>query len=157
MSKIAILLDGNNIFHSFKTYGDKSIDYKKLVEKVNGGRSTEPTVYFYTLVKENAERQPKFISWMKFNGFKVISKLFKENRNNVITPEMSADLIDLSYSNYDTIIVVSGNTDLTYAIDNARKRCSVEVVADKNTTSVKLRESANHFLDLAEFQSEVTL
>ena len=73
--KVAIFIDGNNLFHAAR-FHNIDIDYNKLLRVLLGdGRLFR--AFFYTGVDAGAERQQGFLLWMRRNGFRVVQKELK--------------------------------------------------------------------------------
>src|SRR5438034_10546138 len=73
--KVAIFIDGNNLFHAAR-FHNIDIDYNKLLRLLLGdGRLFR--AFFYTRVAGGAERQQGVLVWMRRNGFRVVQKELK--------------------------------------------------------------------------------
>ncbi|MGH9759304.1 MAG: NYN domain-containing protein, partial [Blastocatellia bacterium] len=68
--KLAIFIDGNNLFHAARGVGVE-IDYAKFLTFLRG-ESPLLRAFFYTGVDEKAERQQGFLLWMRRNGYRVV-------------------------------------------------------------------------------------
>ena len=73
--RVAIFIDGNNLFHAARSAGVE-IDYAKLLNFLRG-ESPLLRAFFYTGVDERAERQQGFLLWMRRNGYRVVQKELK--------------------------------------------------------------------------------
>ena len=148
--RIAIFIDGNNLFHAARTIGIE-IDYAKLLKLLCHGNSLL-RAFFYTGVDENAAKQQGFLLWMRRNGYRVVQKELKVfpdgTKKANLDVEIAVDMLSLS-GKYETAILVSGDEDFAYALNAvAYKGVRVEVAGFRNNTSPKLIDVADRFIDL---------
>ena len=155
--KVAIFIDGNNLFHAAR-FHNIDIDYNKLLRVLLGdGRLFR--AFFYTGVDAGAERQQGFLLWMRRNGFRVVQKELKTfydgTRKANLDVEIAVDMLSLA-GRYDTAVLVSGDEDFVYAVNAvAYKGCRVEVVGFRSNTAPKLIDVADCFIDLGEIAEKV--
>jgi uncharacterized LabA/DUF88 family protein len=155
--KVAIFIDGNNLFHAAR-FHNIDIDYNKLLRVLLGdGRLFR--AFFYTGVDAGAERQQGFLLWMRRNGFRVVQKELKTfydgTRKANLDVEIAVDMLSLA-GRYDTAVLVSGDEDFVYAVNSvAYKGCRVEVVGFRSNTAPKLIDVADCFIDLGEIAERV--
>jgi Uncharacterized conserved protein len=115
--RVAIFIDGNNLFHAARSAGVE-IDYAKLLAYLRG---EDPLLraFFYTGVDQQAERQQGFLLWMRRNGYRVVQKELKTfpdgTKKANLDVEIAVDMLSLA-DKYDTAILVSGDEDFTYAL-----------------------------------------
>ena len=148
--RLAIFIDGNNLFHAAKVFGIE-IDYSKLLYKLCEGGSLL-RAFFYTGVDDAAEKQKGFLLWMRRNGYRVVEKELKNfadgSKKASLDVEIAVDMLSLSNS-YDTAILVSGDEDFAYAVNAvAFKGCRVEVAGFRHNTAPKLIDVSDRFLEL---------
>lgn len=148
--RIAIFIDGNNLFHAARTIG-MEIDYAKLLKLLCHGGSLL-RAFFYTGVDENAAKQQGFLLWMRRNGYRVVQKelkIFPDGTKKAnLDVEIAVDMLGLC-GKYETAILVSGDEDFAYAVNAvAYKGARVEVAGFRNNTSPKLIDVADRFIDL---------
>jgi len=155
--KVAIFIDGNNLFHAAR-FHNIDIDYNKLLRVLLGdGRLFR--AFFYTGVDAGAERQQGFLLWMRRNGFRVVQKELKTfydgTRKANLDVEIAVDMLSLA-GRYDTAVLVSGDEDFVYAVNAvAYKGCRVEVAGFRSNTAPKLIDVADYFIDLGEIAERV--
>ncbi len=147
--RVAIFIDGNNLFHAARSAGVE-IDYAKLLNFLRG-ESPLLRAFFYTGVDERAERQQGFLLWMRRNGYRVVQKELKTfpdgTKKANLDVEIAVDMLSL-VGNYDTAILVSGDEDFAYAINViAYKGVRVEVAGFRSNTSPRLIDVADRFID----------
>ncbi len=155
--KVAIFIDGNNLFHAAR-FHNVDVDYNKLLRVLLGdGRLLR--AFFYTGVDAGAERQQGFLLWMRRNGFRVVQKELKTfydgTRKANLDVEIAVDMLSLA-GRYDTAVLVSGDEDFVYAVNAvAYKGCRVEVAGFRSNTAPKLIDVADCFIDLGEIADSV--
>ena len=148
--RIAIFIDGNNLFHAARSVGVE-IDYAKLLDMLCG-QDTLLRAFFYTGVDQNAERQQGFLLWMRRNGYRVVEKELKTfpdgTKKANLDVEIAVDMLSLA-DRYDTAILVSGDEDFAYAVDAvAYKGVRVEIAGFRSNTSPRLIDVADRFIEL---------
>lgn len=156
--RVAIFIDGNNLFHAARSAGVE-IDYAKLLAHLRGD---DPLLraFFYTGVDQQAERQQGFLLWMRRNGYRVVQKELKTfpdgTKKANLDVEIAVDMLSLA-DKYDTAILVSGDEDFTYALNViAYKGVRVEVAGFRANTSPRLIDVADRFHELDSIIAEIS-
>src|SRR6201996_7582584 len=77
-SRIALFIDGANLYSTAKTIGF-DIDYKRLLREFQG-RGELLRAFYYTAVVEDQEFSSirPLVDWLDYNGFTVVTKATKE-------------------------------------------------------------------------------
>ena len=77
-NKIAIFIDGANLYATAKTLGF-DIDYKRLLKEFQS-RGTLLRAFYYTAIIEDQEYSSirPLIDWLDYNGYTVVTKATKE-------------------------------------------------------------------------------
>ena len=77
-NKIALFIDGANLYATAKTLGF-DIDYKRLLKEFQG-RGTLLRAFYYTAIIEDQEYSSirPLIDWLDYNGYTVVTKATKE-------------------------------------------------------------------------------
>ena len=155
--RIAIFIDGSNLFYSALNLGIE-IDYLKLLRCLTAGdRLLRP--YFYTGVDPANEKQQNFLLWMRHHGYRVVAKDLVQFANGSkkanLDVEIVVDMICL-VRYYDTAVLVSGDGNLAYAVNSISYRgARVEVVSLRSMTSDSLISVADHYIDLARIKDSI--
>src|SRR3954462_3411226 len=117
-NKIALFIDGANLYATAKTLGF-DIDYKRLL-KAFEGRGTLVRAYYYTAMIEGQDYSSirPLVDWLDYNGYTVVTKPTKEfvdagGRRKVkgnMDVELAVDAMDIA-SQIDELVLFSGDGD----------------------------------------------
>ena len=151
MMRCAVFIDGNNVFHSARQLS-LEVDYAKLLGILAGNGRELLRAFFYTGVDESADRQRGFLHWMRRNGFRVVQKPVKPdrdgNRRANLEVEISTDMMAFA-DKVDTIVLVSGDEDFVYPISAlAQRGVRIEIAGFRSAMSNKLVDCADKYIDL---------
>ncbi|MBD1844739.1 NYN domain-containing protein [Cyanobacteria bacterium FACHB-63] len=155
--RIVVFIDGANLFYAAMQLGVE-IDYTRLLHCLTKGRSLI-RAYFYTGVDRTNEKQQRFLLWMRHNGYRVVAKDLIQHPDGSkkadLNIEMAVDMLTLS-EHCDTIVLLSGTGDLTYAVDHVAYRgAQVEVVSLPTMASESLINVCDRFIDLTKLKPEI--
>src|SRR4030088_1454646 len=114
-NKIALFIDGANLYATAKTLGF-DIDYKRLLKEFQS-RGTLVRAFYYTAIIEDQEYSSirPLIDWLNYNGYTVVTKATKEfidasGRRKVkgnMDIELAVDAMELA-EHVDQIALFSG-------------------------------------------------
>src|SRR6478752_4014693 len=117
-NKIALFIDGANLYSTAKTLGF-DIDYKRLLKEFQS-RGELLRAFYYTAVVEDQEFSSirPLVDWLDYNGFTVVTKATKEfvdssGRRKVkgnMDIELAVDAMELA-GHLDEMILFSGDGD----------------------------------------------
>ena len=162
-NKIALFIDGANLYATAKTLGF-DIDYKRLLKEFQG-RGTLLRAFYYTAIIEDQEYSSirPLIDWLDYNGYTVVTKATKEfidasGRRKVkgnMDIELAVDAMELA-EHVDQIVLFSGDGDFRPLIEALQRRgVHVTVVSTISMVADALRRQANAFIDVAELRSKI--
>ena len=157
--RIAIFIDGSNLYHSLKKIREK-IDFKKLIAGLVGSRELVNVFYYTTSlnIKEDEKRyweHQRFLEEIKkipkFNVVLCNLKKIKQDDGSFKhfikgdDARLIHDFIVGAYENlYDTAIIVSGDEDFEPMIKTAQKKGKkVGNAFFKSSSSSSLRNSSD--------------
>ena len=145
-----VFIDGNNLFHSAKQLGFE-LDYGKLLAHLAEGRDLV-RAFFYTGVDEAADRQRGFLHWLRRNGFRVVQKPVKAEKDGTrrarLEVEIATDLLAYAEA-VDVAILVSGDEDFAYPLQAlAQKGVRVEVAGFRSAMSSRIMDAADRYHEL---------
>lgn len=155
--RVAIFIDGANLFYAAMQL-NLEIDYAKLLRCLAKDRQLV-RAYFYTACDSTNDKQQGFLLWMSRNGYRVITKELIQfpdgSKKANLDVEIAVDMITLS-KHCDTIVLLSGDGDLAYAVNSiAYKGVQVEVVSLASMTSDSLINVADCYTDLEEIKGDI--
>ena len=158
--RVAILIDVQNLYHSAKNLYNGRVNFNKVLEAALAGRKLvralayviktetgEEAAFFEALTKMGIETKVKdlqiFPGGMKKGDWDV---------------GMAVDAIRLSEFTIDAIVLGTGDGDFVplveYLIGRGRQ---VEIIAFGRSTSAKLREAADDFIDMSADPKKFTI
>ena len=153
--RIGIFIDGANLFYAAAHLGIE-IDYVSLLQNLTNGRRLL-RAYYYTGVDPVNEKQQGFLLWMRRHGYRVVTKDLVQfpdgSRKANLLVEIAVDMIRLA-EHCDTIILLSGDGELAYALNNLSYRgVQIEIVSLRVMTSERLIDIADQYRDLTSIQN----
>ncbi|MGK7916862.1 MAG: NYN domain-containing protein [Prochloraceae cyanobacterium] len=155
--RVAIFIDGANLFYAALQLGIE-INYTKLLGCLTSGAKLL-RAFFYTGVDLTNEKQQSFLLWMRRNGYRVVTKELTQlpdgSKKADLDVEIAVDMMTLVDS-YDTAILVSGDGDLSYAVNAVSYQgVRVEVVSLRSMTSDSLINYADCYIDLDSIKENI--
>src|SRR6195952_1759322 len=166
-NKIALFIDGANLYATAKTLGF-DIDYKRLLKEFQS-RGTLVRAFYYTALIEDQEYSSirPLIDWLDYNGYSVVTKPTKEfvdsaGRRKVkgnMDIELAIDAMELA-DHIDHMVLFSGDGDFRSLVEAMqRKGVRVAVISTISTqppmVADELRRQADEFIDLVTLQSKI--
>jgi uncharacterized LabA/DUF88 family protein len=149
--RVGIFIDTQNIYHSAKNLYRSKVNFGKVVQDALSGRQLIRAVA-YVISSESGEEQSFFDALTKA-GIETKTKDLQIFIGGAKKADwdvgLAVDAIKMS-SKLDTIIIISGDGDFVPLIEYLKTNsgCQVEAVAFGKSTSSKLIESADDFIDL---------
>jgi uncharacterized LabA/DUF88 family protein len=165
LSKIAVFIDGPNLYGAARTLGFE-IDYRLLLKEFQSRRTLVRAYYYTTLIgdQEYSSIRP-LVDWLDYNGYTVVTKPTKEfldesGRRRVkdnMNIELAVDAMEMS-EHIDEMVLFSGDGDFRSLVEAIQRRgVRVTVVSTTQPAMVadELRRQADVFLDLRELQPRI--
>jgi uncharacterized LabA/DUF88 family protein len=165
--KIAIFIDGANLYATAKTLGF-DVDYKRLLNEFQS-RGTLLRAFYYTAIIEDQEYSSirPLVDWLDYNGFTVVTKAIKEfidasGRRKVkgnMDIELAVNAMELA-DDIDQMVLFSGDGDFRSLVE-AMQRHGVRVTVVSSIATQppmiadELRRQADVFTDLRELQPKI--
>ncbi|WP_416676785.1 LabA-like NYN domain-containing protein [Egbenema bharatensis] len=155
--RTAIFIDGSNLFYAALQLGIE-IDYTRLLCQLTAN-SQLLRAFFYTGVDRTNEKQQGFLLWMRRNGYRVITKdlvqLPDGSKKANLDVEIAVDMLTLS-KYVDTVVLLSGDGDLAYAVNAiAYRGVRISVVSLRSMTSDSLINVADRYTDLDSIKQNI--
>lgn len=150
--RVGVFVDVANMYYSAKNLYSARVNFGNVLENAVAGRKLIRAIAY--VVRADTPEEQTFFDALAKQGFEVKSKDLQVFVGGAKKGDwdvgMSVDMIKLAPS-LDAITLVTGDGDFaplcTYLQDT--KGCLVQVMAFGESTSAKLRESADEFIDLS--------
>jgi len=151
--RVGILVDVSNMYHSAKNLYKKRVNFKEILTQAVAGRKLiRATAY---AVKAESGEETAFFEALSQQGFEVRIKELQVFAGGMKKADwdvgIAIDAIKLA-SKLDVIVLVSGDGDYLPVVEYLQNNfgCLVEVMAFRQTTSSRLIEAADDFVNLSE-------
>ena len=160
--KLAIFIDGANLYNAAKTLGF-DIDYRKLLEFF-ADRARLIRAFYYTAIVEDQDYSPlrPLVDWLDYNGYTLVTKPTKEftdamGRRKIkgnMDIELAIDVLEMA-EHLDHVVLFSGDGDFRRLVEAVQRRgLRVSVVSTIKSAppmvADELRRQADEFIELAE-------
>jgi uncharacterized LabA/DUF88 family protein len=167
VNKIALFIDGANLYATCKTLGF-DIDYKRLLQEFES-RGTLVRAFYYTAIIEDQEFSSirPLIDWLDYNGYSVVTKAAKEyvdasGQRRVkgnMDIEIVVDAMELA-EHVDQIVLFSGDGNFRSLVEAVKRRgVHVTVVSSASVKppiiADELRRQADVFTDVIELRAKI--
>jgi len=146
--RVAILVDGQNMYLSAKAIGAKP-DYRKIMSTINGREIVRAIIYNITAVGAD---QSMFINAVENMGYEVISKKPRPLPDGSFKADwdmqIAIDALAIA-PKVDVMVILTGDTDfvpLTHALRS--KGVKVEIMSFRHTTGKELIEAADMYTEI---------
>jgi uncharacterized LabA/DUF88 family protein len=167
--RIAIFIDGWNFARVTRDWLKKEVDFWKLLNYFARDALILRAFYYIgeEVKEEERRKEHTFITWLRRNGYKVITKPIKvfvndkgeEEKKADFDVDMAIDMFDLA-DRVDRIVLFSGDGDFTKLIDRIGMRgIRTQVVAywgrGRGPLAPELMEAADEFIDLEDIIDDI--
>jgi len=158
--RVGIFIDAQNLYHSGKNLYHSKVNFGQIVKDALDGRklvraiayvikteSGEESAFFDALVKMGIET--------KIKDLQIFSSGAKKADWDV---GLAIDAVKLS-PKLDAVILITGDGDFVPLVEylQMNQGCQVEVVSFGKSTSAKLIDATDHFMDLDEAPNKYLL
>lgn len=151
--RVGIFIDTQNLYHSGKNLYRSKVNFGQIVKEALAGRSLIRAVA-YVITTESGEEKSFFDALAKM-GIEAKTKDLQIFSGGAKKADwdvgLAVDAIKLA-PKLDTVILVSGDGDFVPLVEylKTNEGCQVEVVAFGKSSSARLIEVADDFIDLDE-------
>ncbi len=154
--RVAIFIDTQNLYHSAKNIYRSKVNFDAVVKRTLAGRQLIRAVS-YVVTTETGEEQSFFEALGKI-GIEVKTKDLQIFYGGAKKADwdvgMAIDAIKLS-SKVDAIVIATGDGDFVPLAEYVRSQgCQVECIAFGKSSSSRLRETVDDFIDMDESPRE---
>lgn len=158
--RVSIFFDTQNIYHSAKNLYNKKVDFGKLMAILVGPRKLIKA-FAYVIKSDLTPKEIDFFEALVNQGIQLRIKELQTYPDGTKKADwdvgMAIDVVKFSLL-VDVVILVTGDGDflpLVEYLQNQGKQ--VEIAGFNQTTSVKLKETADFYYDLNEFASIILI
>ncbi|MFC1645163.1 NYN domain-containing protein [Patescibacteria group bacterium] len=150
--RIGMLVDIQNLYYSARVLYKKKVNFKNVLTAGVENRKLIRAIAYGIKTLEGSEE--KFLEAVEKHGFEVKTKDLQIFPGGAKKGDwdvgIAVDAIKMSRS-LDVIVLVSGDGDFIPLVDYIQNTtgCRVELIAFKESTSAKLIEVADDFIDLS--------
>lgn len=149
--RVGVFIDAQNLYHSAKNLYQAKVNFKQIMEDAVGDRALIRAIA-YVITTESGEES---------NFFEALGKLGIETKTKDLQiflggakkadwdVGLAIDAVKMA-PKLDTIVIVSGDGDFIPLVEylQMNEGCQVEVVSFGRSSSSKLMEKADDFMDL---------
>jgi uncharacterized LabA/DUF88 family protein len=166
-NKLALFIDGTNLYATAKTLGF-DIDFRRLLTEFQS-RADLLRAFYYTAIIEDQEYSSvrPLIDWLGYNGYTVVTKGIKEfvdasGRRKLkgnMDIELAVNAMELA-DHIDQMVLFSGDGDfrpLVAAVQRRGVRVTVVSTISSQPPMIadELRRQADTFVDLADLRAKL--
>ncbi len=156
VQKIALFIDGGNLYHAAKKLGFK-VDFLRLRDYFCPKHMKIFGIFYYSAFDPAEGFIIKILDWLKHNGFTVVSKEVRKIGSLYLKGNMDVELtcdMLLNLDQYDHAVLISGDGDFTRCVIELQKRNKyVQIVSTEQTTppllAQELKNQADSFVELS--------
>lgn len=151
--RVGVFVDAQNMYHSAKNLYHAKANFKKILEAAVGNRQLIRA--FVYVIKTETGEEKAFLEALKNSGYEIKVKDLQIFAGGMKKADwdvgMAVDAIRMS-SFLDVVILVTGDGDFIPLVDYLKWGTGriVEVAAFGRSTSGKLKETADVFVNLEE-------
>ncbi|QQS60490.1 NYN domain-containing protein [Candidatus Falkowbacteria bacterium] len=151
--RVGVLIDVSNMYHSAKNLYKRRVNFKEVLKEAVAGRKLiRATAY---VIRAENDEENNFFEALSQQGFQVIIKDLQVFTGGAKKGDwdvgIAVDSIKLA-EKLDVLVLVTGDGDylplVTY-LQNTQG-CLVEIMAFRQTTSSRLIEEADDFINLSD-------
>lgn len=149
--KVGVFIDAANMYFSAQKMFNTNVDFKQILKQAVSERKLIRA--FVYMVEGDKEKEKDFVDTLDKIGYEVRSKPLQIFQGGAKKGDWDVGLtIDVvrSMPLLDVVVLVSGDGDYYDLLDYCRGQGRrTEVMAFRQTTSTKLIEESDEFIDLA--------
>lgn len=150
--RVAVFIDVQNLYYSARAIYQKRVNFKELVETAVGDRQLI-RAFAYVVATKTGEEKPFFDALTKL-GIEIRVKDLQEYYGGIKKADWDVGIaIDAvkTAEIVDVIVLASGDGDYAPLVEYLKNRGRrVEIIAFGKSTSSRLKEMADSFVDLDE-------
>ncbi|MDD5033061.1 MAG: NYN domain-containing protein [Candidatus Pacebacteria bacterium] len=151
--RVAVLIDVQNMYHSAKALYKQKVNFKEVLKTAVGGRQLIRAISY--VIRTESGEEKSFFDALEKIGIELKIKDLQIFHGGMKKADwdvgLTVDAIRLADSAIDAIVLITGDGDFVPLVEYLKgKGKQVEIIAFAKSTSSRLRESTDDFLDLGE-------
>lgn len=158
--RVNVFIDSQNIYHSAKNLFNAKVDFKRLVDLLVGERNLVQVIA-YVVQSDFTPKEIDFFEALINQGIKLRIKELQVYPDGTKKADWDIGIaVDvIRFSNLvDVVILVTGDGDFYHLVEYLQQQGKqVEIAGFSQTTSVKLKESADFYYDLNDFKNFILI
>jgi uncharacterized LabA/DUF88 family protein len=148
--RVGVFIDAQNLYHSAKNLYKRKVNFKAVVDEAIAGRTLVRSIA-YVITSESGE-ESAFFEALEKAGIETKTKDLQVFSGGAKKADwdvgLAVDAIKMS-AKLDTVIIISGDGDFIPLVEYLKNvGCQVEVVSFRRSSSGKLVEATDDFIDL---------
>ena len=158
--RVGVLVDIQNLYYSARVLYGKKVNFKQVLEASVSGRKLIRALAYGIRTQEGLDE--KFFEALEAQGFDVKTKDLQIFPGGAKKGDwdvgVAVDAIKLSKS-LDVIVLASGDGDFVPLVEYLQSTtgCRVEIIAFGESTSARLIEAADSFLNISDHAQKMLL
>jgi uncharacterized LabA/DUF88 family protein len=149
--RVAIFIDTSNLYHSAKHLYKRKVNFGAVLKDAVGGRKLVRAIA-YVITSEGGEEKSFFEALTKL-GIETKTKELQIFSGGAKKGDwdvgIAVDAMKMA-SRLDAVILVTGDGDFVPLVEYLQTMTQVEVVSFGKSSSMRLKEQADDFLDLSQ-------
>lgn len=151
MQRVGVFVDVQNMYYSAKNLYKSKVSFKEILREAVKGRSLIRAIAY--VIKADIPDEKNFYTALEKIGFEVKAKDLQIFAGGAKKGDwdvgIAMDMIELG-NKLDTVVLVSGDGDFLPLLEHMSRAmgCRAEVMAFGRTSSGKLKDYADQFVDL---------
>lgn len=149
--RVSVFVDVQNMYYSAKNLYSAKVNFAQVLRNAVMGRKLVRAIAY--VIKADIKEEKNFHDALEAIGYEVKSKDLQTFAGGAKKGDwdigIAIDAIELA-NKLDTVVLVSGDGDFVPLVDHLKRAmgCRVEVMAFGPSSSGKLREEADEFIDM---------
>ena len=149
--RVGVFVDVQNLYYSAKNLYRAKVNFTQVLKGAVMGRKLVRAIAY--AIKADIKEEKNFHNALEKIGYEVKTKDLQTFPGGAKKGDwdigIAMDTIELA-NKLDTIILVSGDGDFVHLLQHLRRAmgCKIEVMAFGPSSSAKLREEADEFVDM---------
>jgi len=159
--KVCVFIDAENLFYAQRTLGWR-VSYEKMMAYFKRECGSDTKCFVYKGIDEFNQGQKKFLDMLDIAGYIARTKVVKKIREHDGSYKWKSNLdIELAFEmddlkgDYDTAILMSGDSDFVVPVDRIKKAGKrIIVMSTRGHISIELLQRAK-YVDIRKLKHEL--